>query len=251
MTDQVHIAAQYLATASINFLDKKKDDSHTNLGFNTKKGYLETWPLNDEGCKITFDYYGFSLHWVTDEATRMTIFLDGKTHQEVVRWMSDVTRFLGRSTPYTYQLHYELPYKKITADFTFHKPAEQELKSLLRGREIAQNALETTREDLNLDTDIRIWPHHFDSGGFIVLDAANKISVGFGMAIPDTVVDDFYLYVSGYNGHDGIDTNSFEKLSFGSWRNEGFKGATLPMQTTDVTKAVAFFKEAISMYKIS
>lgn len=250
MTDQVHITAQYLATANINFLDKKEDDSHTNLGFNTKKDYLETWPLNDEGCKIVFDYNGFSLHWITNEAIRQTIFLDGKTHQEVVQWMSDVTRSLGRSTPYTYQLHYDLPYEKITADFTFHKPPEQELKSLLESREIAQNAMEATREDLNLETDIRIWPHHFDTGGFIVLDAINSTSVGFGMAIPDTVVDDLYLYVSGYKGHDGMDTASFKKLSFGSWRNEGFKGATLPMQNMDETKAIAFFKEAISTYKM-
>ena len=250
MTKQVHLAAQYLATANINFLDKKEDDSHTNLGFNTKKGLLETWPLTDEGSKIVFDYNGFSLHWVTQETIRRTIFMDGKTHQEVVQWMSNVTRSLGLNTPYTYQLHYDLPYEKITADFTFQKPQEQELKTLLRGREIVQNALETTRKNLNLNTDIRIWPHHFDTGGFIVLDAVNMISLGFGMAIPDTVVDDFYLYVSGYKGHDGMDTTSFKKLSVGSWRNEGFKGATLPMQNIDDTKAIAFFKEAITMYKL-
>ena len=47
MTNQIHIAAQYLATTSINFLTKKADDSHTNVGFNSEKGYVETWPLND------------------------------------------------------------------------------------------------------------------------------------------------------------------------------------------------------------
>ena len=114
-----------------------------------------------------------------------------------------------------------------------------------------QNALETTRKNLNLDTAIRVWPHHFDTGGFIVLDAVNTISVGFGMAIPDKVVDDFYLYVSGYKAHEGMDTTSFRKLSFGSWRNEGFKGATLAVQHIDETMALTFFEEAISTYKMS
>jgi hypothetical protein len=35
MKDQLHIAAQYLAAANMSFLEKKADDSHTNLGFNT------------------------------------------------------------------------------------------------------------------------------------------------------------------------------------------------------------------------
>ncbi len=249
MTNQVHIAAQYLATASINFLEKKEDDSHTNLGFNTEKGYLETWPLNDKGCKIAFDYDQFSLHWLTNETTRLTLLLDGKTHKDVVLWMSDVTLALGRKEPYEYALHYDLPYEKINDDFTFRKPFQDELNSLLELRRIAQDALEKVVNIMDLDTTIRIWPHHFDVGGFVVLGGENNTSVGFGMAIPDTMIDDFYLYTSGYIGHEGIETKSFEGISLGEWRNEGFKGAVLPMKNIDEAKAVTFFEEAIQIYK--
>lgn len=249
MEKQIHLAAQYLAAAGINFLAKKDDDSHTNVGFNLEKGYLETWPLNADGYKLAFDYTTFSLRWLTNDEKELAINLDGKTHQEVVQWLRNVTAVLGANTPYSYQLHYDLPYEKITDGFVFQKPSEEELTRLLGLRNIAQNASEAIVKELNLDTDIRIWPHHFDTGGFVVLDAAKNISVGFGMAIPDSVVDDFYLYTSGYINHDGIDTASFEKLTSGTWRNEGFKGAVLPMKNTDEVRVIAFFKEAISAYK--
>ena len=142
-----------------------------------------------------------------------------------------------------------MPYEKIIDDFIFQKPSEEELTRLLGLRNIAQIAAASIVKELNLDTDIRIWPHHFDTGGFVVLDAPKNISVGFGMAIPDTMVDDFYLYTSGYKDHSGIDTASFEKLALGIWKNEGFKGAIAPMKGMDEARAIAFFKEAISVYK--
>ena len=249
MTNQIHIAAQYLATAGINFLDKKPDDSHTNLGFNAEKGSLETWPLNDNGYKIALDYQNFSLSWLRNEEQLEVIFLDGKTHKEIITWIQHVTEVLERNTPYSYALHYELPYEKITADFTFKKPAQEELTRLVKLRTIAQNSLEAIVKELNLDTTIRVWPHHFDTGGFIALDKPEDVSVGFGMAIPDTLVADFYLYTSGYKGHNGISTEAFEKLPLGSWKNEGFKGAVNPMKHVDVDKAIAFFKETILTYK--
>lgn len=249
MTNQIHIAAQYLAVIGINFLAKKDDDSHTNVGFNKNNGYLETWPLNDNAYKLAFDYTSFSLHWLAEQEKNQSISLDGKTHQEVVRWISQVTAELGSNVPYSYQLHYDLPYEKITDDFVFQKPSQKELSSLLKLRTIAQNTLERIVKDLNLDTEIRIWPHHFDTGGFVVLDAIKNKSVGFGMAVPDSVVDDFYLYTSGYNSNGGIDTTSFQKLALGTWQNEGFKGAIAPMKNIDEAKALAFFKETILTYK--
>ncbi len=249
MTDQVHIAAQYLATASISFLEKKEDDSHTNLGFNSEKGYLETWPINDKGYKIAFDYNQFSLLWLTRQTTRFSLLLDGKTHKEIVKWMSEVTLALGEKEPYAYELHYDLPYPKITDDFTFHKPDQAELNHLLGLRTIAQTSMEKIVRNMNLDTVIRIWPHHFDTGGFVVLSTKKNTSVGFGMAIPDSLVNDHYFYVSGYQGHDSVDTIDLNMLTLGKWNNEGFKGAVLPATGVDQKTAALFLSEAFKAYK--
>lgn len=248
MTNQIHIAAQYLATASINFLEKKEDDSHTNLGFNSEKGYLETWPLDDKGCKMAFDYHQFSLHWLKNENTRLNLLLDGKTHKEVVKWISEVSLALGRKEPYVYELHYNLPYAKITDDFTFRKPAQNELNTLLKLRHIAQGALEKIIDTLGLDTTVRIWPHHFDTGAFVYLGGETNHAIGLGLAIPDTMIDDYYFYLSGYSGHKQLDTSNFNKLTQGKWHNNGFKGAVLPATGIEQKTANVFLSEAFHAY---
>ncbi|MEM6380925.1 MAG: hypothetical protein AAF705_22325, partial [Bacteroidota bacterium] len=59
MVKTFHIAAQYLTTVAISFLEKKDDDSHTNLGW--KNGGLHTHPLSSANCTLTLDYSSFSL----------------------------------------------------------------------------------------------------------------------------------------------------------------------------------------------
>ncbi len=63
MKEQVHLAAQYLATANKSFVVPKSDDSHTNLGFDPEKGTLKTHPLSQNGTFLVFNYQDFSLEW--------------------------------------------------------------------------------------------------------------------------------------------------------------------------------------------
>ena len=179
----------------------------------------------------------------------MTLHLDGKSHGDIVKWMDEVTTALGRKKAYTYELHYELPYGKMTDGFVFSKPPQDELDKMLDYRKIAQLALESVVEKMALSTTIRIWPHHFDSGGYETIDTGNPIGVGFGMAIPDSMIDDFYLYTSGYKDHEGIDTSEFDAITYGNWMNEGLKGAVLPMKNVDEAKAITFFNESIVKYR--
>ncbi|KAA1246806.1 hypothetical protein [Aquimarina sp. RZ0] len=249
MSTQIHIAAQYLATAGISFLDKKDDDSHTNLGFNIEKGYIETWPLNDQGDKIAFDYLNFALHWIANSTIRLSISLDGKTHKEIVSWMESLTTALGITRPYVYDLHYDLPYDKITDAYVFEKPSDNILQKLVQNRILTQKILVKTIEASSLDSDIRIWPHHFDTGAFSKLENKDGVSVGLGMAIPDSMHPDYYFYISGYKGHDSIPTTNFTPLKKGSWSNEGFKGATLSISGISEEEGITFFEEAIRAYK--
>lgn len=249
MEKMIHIAAQYLAAAGISFLDKKDDDSHTNLGFNAQKGQLETWPLNGKGCKIALDYTQFAIHLVTDNTIGLTLSLHGKTHGEMLKLMEKLTTALGTTKKYNYNLHYELPYGKITNDFTFIKPSKEDLDKWLTYRRIAQYAMENIIKAMKLKTTIRVWPHHFDTGGYETINSSKNIAVGFGMAIPDAVVNDFYLYAAGYRDSEGINTSEFDLLTNGTWMNSGFKGAVLPMKKVDEAKAITFFNESIDRYK--
>ncbi|MEM7379667.1 MAG: hypothetical protein AAF361_00560 [Bacteroidota bacterium] len=245
---EVHIAAQYLATTAKSFITPKDDDSHTNLGFNSAEGTLETWPLDEQGLKLKFEYEKFSFCLVSEKGDLISYELDGKSHGEVVDWLAKAFSGLGLPQAYSYDLHYSLPYETLNTVSKHIKPAERHLMELVRLRTIAHQAMEGLVRNHKLDTTIRIWPHHFDSGGYVLTQSSAVSGIGFGMAVPDTLIDDFYLYCSGYQGHQGLDTSSFTPLSLGKWLNEGFKGATLPMSSMDHEKTTSFFEEAIRAY---
>ena len=243
---QLHLAAQYLATAGISFLEKRDDDSHTNLTFSNTEKRLETWPLDDNGTILSLHYPSFSLQWISNETQSLP--LDGKSHHEVVNWLKEVSASLNSSKGYEYKLHYKLPYG-LGSDKTFQLNNSQKIEKLVQMRILANTVLTKVLNKNNLNSDIRIWPHHFDTGAFSALGKNSETAVGMGLTIPDTLVDDYYFYISGYHGHTGLDTSTFTALTKGQWLNDGFKGAVLPISGSTEEDAIAFFNEAIQAYK--
>lgn len=244
--EQFHLAAQYLATAGKSFLPHKKDDSHTNLGFSITDQSLLTWPLDESGIQLGLNYSTFSLDWKSD--TVHSLSLKGKTHGEVVEWISKMAKTSGLMKPYRFDLHYSLPYT-MANDQVFQLSDSSEVQELIRLRSLAQNVLTTFLKDENLESEVRVWPHHFDTGAFAHLHNGSGKSVGLGLAIPDEMVNDFYFYISGYRGNTQLRTWAFKPLAQGTWKNNGFKGAILP--ASDITEATtsAFFRQALKAYK--
>ncbi|MDT0605435.1 hypothetical protein [Croceitalea rosinachiae] len=246
MNKQLHMAAQYLAMAGKSFLDAKDDDSHTNLGFFIEDHSLRTWHLDESGTYLAFSFDHFTLQWGTADS-KISFALEGKTHKEIVSWISKMAIASKLDKPYNYSLHYELPYT-LSDDFRFELSNSEELNQLLLLRILAQKVLEGFLSSEKLKSDIRIWPHHLDTGAFVVINDSSGKSIGMGMAIPDTMVNDHYFYISVYKGHDGLATDSFSKLTYGEWKNEGFKGAVLNTTGTMESKTIQFFQEAYKAY---
>ena len=246
MIQQFHLASQYLAMAGKSFLDHLEDDSHTNMEFSIAEKSLLTWPLDDSGIQLGLNYATFALDWKSSNPKSFS--LEGKTHEEVLDWLSSMARGTNFAKPYEYQLHYGLPY--AMDDFTTYQwSGQQETEELIRLRTLAQNVLNTFLKEENLESEIRVWPHHFDTGAFAHLHDGSGKSVGLGMAIPDSMVDDFYFYISGYRGNTSLRTWAFEPLSQGKWHNNGFKGAVLPVSQITKEIGVQFFREALAAYK--
>ena len=124
----------------------------------------------------------------------------------------------------------------------------ERLNELLNYRKLAHTALEKVLHDNSIKSEIRIWPHHFDTGAFGSLPGRPGASVGFGLAIPDSLVDDYYFYISGYKGHDSLDVGDFDPLSVGGWESTNFNGGLLPIKGVDEAQATNFFNEAITQY---
>ncbi len=246
MTNQLHLAAQYLAAAGISFLEKKDDDSHTNLGFSTENAILSTRKLGDKEIRLCLNYNLFTLEWKGTDISNL-LKLDGTSHAEIVQWIQQMAHQYGLGT-YSYDLHYDLPYK-IHEDYTFTLQDKHQLETLKKHRILANTVIQRFLNDNHLSSEIRIWPHHFDTGAFTPLEDESGLAIGLGMAIPDTMIDDYYFYISAYQGHDGIDTSNFAALTEGEWKNEGFKGAVLAISDIDHTTGVRFFNEAFQAYK--
>lgn len=246
MIKQFHLAAQYLATAGKSFLPHKKDDSHTNLGFSVADKSLLTWPLNASGTQLGLNYNTFSLDWKS--RTTQSLSLKGKTHTEVVEWLSNMAEASELEKPYRYNLHYSLPYTMADGE-VFELSSTNEVQELIRLRGLAQNILTTFLKDEKLESEVRVWPHHFDTGAFAHLHNGSGKSVGLGLAIPDSMVNDFYFYISGYRGNTQLRTWAFKPLAKGTWKNNGFKGAVLPASEITHEIGLDFFREALRSYK--
>jgi len=246
MKDQMHIASQYLAAANISFLEKKADDSHTNVGFDTDTMRMETYDLSSTGDRLSLNYRRFSLEWTSQNGT-ISLSLDGKTHREVLHWLQERSQ-VQLAKDYVYEFHYELPYT-IDSDFQFKLTDASKLEHLCNLRILAEYTLEHIVEANNLDSPVRIWPHHFDTGAYALLDTTSGISIGLGMAIPDTLSDEHYFYISGYKDGKAILPSSYSNLSFGKWSDQGFIGAILPVTNLVKSETTQFFQEAIDQFK--
>lgn len=245
MNEQLHFITQYLATAGKSFMVHRPDDSHTNVGFNSETQSFETWDLNKAGLKLVFDVPRFELRWSSNSS--QGLLLDGKNHKEVVAWLKSSARQVGLEKPYRFDLHYDLPFE--WDNFAFQLGDPKEVEHLTHLRILADDTLDAFLKAEKLQSDIRVWPHHFDTGAFVVLNDGSGKSIGMGMAIPDSLVNDHYFYISGYLGHDGLDTSSFNKLTSGEWKNEGFKGAILSVNNLTKKNAVQFLQEAYYCYR--
>ena len=115
-------------------------------------------------------------------------------------------------------------------------------------RILAQFVLERIDKQYDLNTSIRIWPHHFDTGIYSPLPDSD-VTIGLGLAIPDTICNKHYLYLSGYKNGNTIETSGLPKLSLGEWKSDGFTGAILNTDGIVESDGVAFFKETINQLK--
>lgn len=244
MLEQLHFASQYLAAAGKSFLVHKTDDSHTNVGFDIHNNQFETWKLNQDGVKLCLKLDNFSLTWSN---TEFRLALNGQTHKEVVFFLEESAQQLGFGKPYEFDLHYELPFSWEDS-YTFELTNVNAITKESRLRKLANRALQNFLNQEQLKSNIRIWPHHFDTGAFVVLEGDSGKSVGMGMAIPDSLLDDHYFYLSVYKGHDAIDTSNFSTLTLGEWKNQGFKGAILSASKATEIEIVQFLQEALAQY---
>ncbi len=247
MIETLHRAAQYLAATANSQLDSQSDDSQANLKWDTEYLALGTRPLNKAGNLIlSLNYPDFKLEWLEPGERIIDEFpLQNKKHNEIMDWLSSSGEKIGLAKEINFNISYEFPYGEPTG-FEFKQPTPEEFVVFGNHRSNAQKALEEVFEDQEEVSEIRVWPHHFDTGGLVLLDKdfGAGTSLGLGLAIPDGMIKDFYYYAAAYSNSE-LDYSELMGLRHGMWMTDSWKGIALPASNVTKEKAVIFFKEAI------
>ena len=238
----MHLAAQYLATVAISFIPKKDDDSHTNLGWIDHTLVTHSFPNGD---KLALNYEYFSLEWICSNGNKEHLSLNNLTHKDIVEWISKMSIKNHIDITYSYSLHYKLPYESIS-DTTCFRMDKKELENLIKIRDLAQGVISYVLQSNNYKSAVRIWPHHFDTGAFINVN--ENLSIGLGMAIPDSMINDYYFYISGYSYNQPIDIKLTKDVNKKDYYNDGWQGFAMSIKELDQSSAIDFCQTAINAY---
>ena len=250
----IHQLSQIITKANRTFVPKQADDSHTNLYFDSiDRRVYGRWINGEKGNIIlALNLQSFSFEWINDALKVIqTHSIQDKTSSEIEQSIADVLPELGlEETDFRNELHFEIT-KYSFLNEPFSKFEAKDLTQWEHYRSVANQACFELLGLLQATSEIRIWPHHFDTG--IYVEPNKKVGLGFGLAMEDSMVGNPYLYCSGngLNGH-VIDYNSVPELTIGQWIiNDHWKGAVLPLPDLkqDNFKTIhVFLKETVPWF---
>lgn len=228
---QIHWLSQILAKVNRSFVPEEKDDSHTNLGFDfLEMRILSRWFMVDGKhflLSLNLETFSFELF---DEAqeSQWSITLRGKSIMEIENNLIDAFELSHIvNADWRKPMHYEIP------DYGFQKspidqPSKEAISIWTEFRYLANLSALNLIQHAQSQAEIRIWPHHFDTG--IYFELPNSIGLGFGLAMQDDMVGEAYFYHSINLKGKTLDQKSLKVLNRGEWQiKENWKGAILKL----------------------
>ncbi|PWJ38637.1 hypothetical protein [Sediminitomix flava] len=228
----LHLLSQVIAKVNKVFVPSKEDDSHTNLYFDSvSKAIYGRW--FQKGHKR----YIFSLNLIAfqfellDERKRIEIKQDivDKTIFEVEQELIiKLTKKGFKAESISKPLHF------IITEYDFaNNPiqflSEESISQWLGYRSLANYACLDFIGLTQISSEIRIWPHHFDTG--IYFEPTPKLGIGFGLAMEDNKVGNPYFYISAYPIKTEIDYTKIDDPQIGKWIIlDDWKGCVLSLE---------------------
>ncbi len=252
ITDQkMHQLAQTLTKFNRSYASSKPDDSHTNLALDPVADRLVgRWVSTADGDKIMglclkdFRIKVYSRTWEVLYETD----IEGVTQESLEKQLEEILPQLGlKPDGFGDSLHYEIPGYEF-AEAPISGITDTEMAIWIEQRALANEACQWLLNHLQLSGEIRIWPHHFDTG--IYVEPTAHIGFGFGLAMKDEMVGSPYYYFSAYGLHDNdIDYQLLSTLGHGQWLiKENWMGAILRLQEVNRSVLELYIKEVANEY---
>ncbi len=256
---QQHHAAQYIAMVGRHLIPQQADDSNTNMEFDPETGILVGNPLSN-GMKVGLHLDSLDLA-ILDQAGHeiKTLPLNGKTKKQGFIDLKEALTSLGIDTgTLKNELHYQVPVHALDKGAIFSVPDKQYLHENLLYRNNARLVMQEVVADMENAEPVKIWPHHFDTGSFVSFAKNEKgefiQTIGLGLAIPDSMIEVPYYYLSFWDADSGNKPGNFAALTHGKWMMPDWNGAVLSL--SDVLQKTSadeqhklvynFFKEAVN-----
>lgn len=225
---ELHQAVQLIAATSKSLLEAKDDDSHTNLGWNSESNTVYGRTLPD-GFSLGLAVPEMELYWIDGGQPSASFFpLRGKTVTEAQSWIHETL-----NEDVNWAMHYDIPDHPLQQGAIFTGEPKTAFADWANWRHNGQLFIAAYAEHFEHASDIRIWPHHFDSGSYIPQEhdeqggALNSISLGLGMA--DTYCGGPYFYITHWSREELTYPEDLPALAAGQWNRKDFIGAILPL----------------------
>ena len=229
---QLHHLCQVLAKAGRTFVPKQEDDSHTNLYYDSVANRIITHWISSAKVPVVLALTLNSLHfeWQNSANEVLQSFPSiGKTRHEVEIAINKQLEQLGlESDDFLDDLHFEIP-KYLFANDRIKDIPKADMLVWKKYRKLANTNCLAVLGHLQVAGEIRIWPHHFDTG--IYVEVEHRIGIGFGLAMQDNMAGVPYFYMSGYMLNEGtLKYENLPKFDKGRWEiGEHWNGAILPI----------------------
>lgn len=228
---QIHWLSQVIAKVNKALVTEKEDDSHTNLYFDAVgKRLIGRWiDTPKEKILLTLDIVHHRFEWLDSRLQNQSVVgIENKELKVLEQEVREYPKSLGLNTDkIAAPLHFEIPDYKIRT-IQEGELTEKSLNSWCKIRELANFACLAVTGYLQAESEIRIWPHHFDTG--IYCQVTKSLGLGFGLAIEDTLVGEPYFYLAGYSSGNSIQYKDLPDLIAGKWLiGEHWNGAVLTL----------------------
>jgi len=255
-----HHAAQFIAMAGKAYLAHMEDDSHINMSWDSQRKAYTGRPVTGSGIfSLALDTNDFSMALADNGAEEWTrLPLAGKTREEVLAWLQSEVEKRGLDPALLkWDLHYDIPEYEYDKGKPYEMPETDARNDLAAYRSNANIILGNIALRFKDSSEVRIWPHHFDSGIFIpyAKDEEGNVTKGIyaGWNIADEHVPEPYFYITFYPWDHARPLQLPGLLSKGYWHTEGFYGiflkstvlASIPSAKEQLYQLREFFDEGI------
>ncbi len=254
---QIHLLSQIIAKANRSFVPPKEDDSHINLAFDLMSSRLYGRWIDHNGDRLILALHipSLTFQWITPKLQVIVeVSAVGKQVVEIEQELATSLPPGLNKDPFREAMHYEIPVYPFSGD-KISALSEEGQSSWIRFRALANLIASDMLRYVQMEAEIRIWPHHFDTG--IYVEPTDWLGVGFGLAMEDSMVGAPYLYLAPYRKD--TDSFAFEQapaLESGRWElSGGWKGAVLSLADLEgittseqIRMAHSFVESSITWY---